>query len=164
VEFSGRSGNLRPPAAEWNSAAGGAKFCSGKLFESKSGVKYRDNRSYYLPFAPSVTRVCAAPAPLFPFTAAVAMRPAELRPGRSAAPERGEGAKELRSPRRETPKVAPGAAEEPEGFRGLRSKTNGKATRSRKGLRSPEGDKREAEGGACRLPKERNKTRRGPWL
>jgi len=42
---------------------------------------------------------------------------------RPAAPERSEGAKGLRSPRRETPKVAPGAAEETEGFRGLRSKT-----------------------------------------
>ncbi len=43
------------------------------------------------------------------------------------APERSEGAKGLRSPRRETPKVAPGAAEETGGFRGPRSKTNGKA-------------------------------------
>ena len=64
---------------------------------------------------------------------------------RPAAPERSEGAKGLRSLRRETPKVAPGAAEETEGFRGPRSKTKAGAQRRPAGLRSRGGDRRAPE-------------------
>ena len=42
------------------------------------------------------------------------------------APERSEGAKGLRSLRRETPKVAPGATEETEGFRGREARLTAK--------------------------------------
>ncbi len=61
-----------------------------------------------------------------------------IEPGRHRRPG---GLPSRLSLRRETPKVAPGATEETEGFRGPRSKTNGKAKRSRKGLRSRRGDK-----------------------
>jgi len=48
---------------------------------------------------------------------------------RPAAPERSEGAKGLRSLRRETPKVAPVAAEETEGFRGREARQGAPAPR-----------------------------------